>query len=62
MIKVVEFLVFSVVLLFFMAYPAIKITEFLKEKINFSKRVENIILIFNIILLSLIVGGFLKFF
>ena len=60
MIDIVEFLVFSIVMLLFMAYPAMKINEFLVRKYSLSKNAENILLIVLIIGLSLFIGAFLK--
>jgi len=62
MIDIVIFLVFSIVLLMFMAYPAIKIVEFLSKKYNFSDKQENFLVVFITIVLSLLVGAFLKYF
>jgi len=62
MIDIVIFLVFSIVLLMFMAYPAIKIVEFLSKTYNFSDKQENFLVVFITILLSLLVGAFLKYF
>jgi uncharacterized membrane protein YwzB len=61
MIEIVITLIYSVVMLMFMAFPAIKIVEFIKNKKELSKRVENLILISITIILSLIVGVFLQF-
>ena len=62
MIDIVIYLVFSIVLLFFMAYPAIKFVEFLSKRVNISKEMENFLVILFIIIFSLIVGAFLKYF
>lgn len=60
MIDIVVILVFSIVMLLFMAYPAIKIVEFLETKINLSQKRKNILIITITILLSLAIGLFLK--
>ncbi len=60
MIDIVETLVFSVVMLLFMAYPAIKIVEFYNSKFNLSLRAKNISILVITVILSLLVGLFLK--
>jgi len=54
-------LVYSIVMLLFMIYPSIKITDILYEKFNFSKKYYNITMVFLTIFFSLFVGIFLKF-
>jgi hypothetical protein len=54
-------LVFSVVMLVFMAFPAMKITEWVKSKIVLSDTWYNTLQIILTILLSLAVGLFLRF-
>jgi len=61
MTDIVLTLVFSVVMLVFMAFPAMKIVEWIKVKTNFSENIYNILQIFITILLSLLIGLFLKF-
>jgi hypothetical protein len=61
MTDIVLTLVFSVVMLVFMAFPAMKIVEWIKVKTNFSENIYNILQIFITILLSLLIGIFLKF-
>jgi len=61
-IDIVVTLVFSIVMLLFMAYPAIKIVEFIAPKFALSQRVKNILIIIVTILLSLVVGLFLRYF
>ncbi len=61
MLKVILTLVFSIVMLVFMAFPAIKIVEAIGKLIPLSKRLYNILQILVTILLSLAVGLFLKF-
>ena len=60
--KIVIMLVFAIVMLIFMAYPAIKIAELIGHKLNLSQKNKNFLTIFLDILLSLIVGGFLEYF
>ena len=61
MIDIVLTLVFAVVMLVFMAFPAMKIVDFVETKITLSETMHNIILIGTTILLSLLIGLFLKF-
>jgi archaellum biogenesis protein FlaJ (TadC family) len=61
MTDIVITLVFSVVMLVFMAFPAMKIVEWLKPKTNFSEKVYNILQILITVILSLLIGLFLKF-
>ncbi len=60
MIDIVITLVFSVVMLLFMAFPAIKIVEFLEPKMKLRPKSKNILIVVITIILSLIVGLFLK--
>ena len=60
MINIVVTLVFSIVMLLFMAFPAIKIVEFLERKISLSQKDKNILIIIITIILSLAIGLFLK--
>ena len=62
MIDIAITLVFSIVMLLFMAFPAIKIVEFLEAKIAFTQRGKNILIIIITIILSLLVGLFLRYF
>ncbi len=62
MIDIVVTLVFAIVMLLFMAFPAIKIVEFLEPKLHLSQRGKNILIIFVTIFLSLLVGLFLRYF
>ncbi len=55
-------LVFTIVMLMFMAFPAIKIVESIEKKIELSIRVKNILTILFTIILSLGVALFLEFF
>ncbi len=61
MLNIVLTLVFSVVMLVFMAFPAMKIVDFIETKISVSEKVHNVLLISITILLSLLIGLFLKF-
>jgi archaellum biogenesis protein FlaJ (TadC family) len=61
MTDIVLTLVFSVVMLVFMAFPAMKIVEFIKTKSDFSKKVYDVLQILFTIVLSLLIGIFLKF-
>ena len=61
MLDIVLTLVFSVVMLVFMAFPAMKIVNFIGSKITLSEKMHNILLIGIIVLLSLSIGLFLKF-
>jgi len=60
-IDTVVTLVFSIVMLLFMAFPAIKIVEFLELKFNLPEKIKNILIILITIILSLLVGLFLKY-
>ena len=60
MIDIVVTLVFSIVMLLFMAFPAIKIVEFLETKISLSQKSKNLLIIIITIILSLAIGLFLK--
>ncbi len=62
MIDIVVTLVFSIVMLLFMAFPAIKIVEFLEPKLALSQRGKNILITTLTIALSLMVGLFLRYF
>jgi Na+-transporting methylmalonyl-CoA/oxaloacetate decarboxylase beta subunit len=54
-------LVSSVVMLMFMAYPAIKIVEWGTSKKALSQQVQNFLIIILTIILSLMVGIFLNY-
>ena len=62
MTDIVIFLVFSIVMLLFMAFPAIKIVEFFDEKYQFSDKTRNSLILILTVVLSLMVGAFLKYF
>ena len=53
---IIMILVFSMVLLIFMIFPAIKIVEFLKTKMELNEKAYNILTILLTIILSLISG------
>jgi len=59
-IDIVITLVFSIVMLMFMAYPAIKIVEFIESKKELSQNTKNSLTVIFTILLSLLIGLFLK--
>jgi hypothetical protein len=61
-IDIVITLVFSIVMLLFMAYPAIKIVEYIDVKRPLSQKNKNILVVVTTILLSLIVGIFLRYY
>jgi len=61
MLELVLTLVFSIVMLVFMAFPAMKIVEFLEKKIDIPAKWHNLLLILTTIFLSLLIGLFLKF-
>ena len=61
MLDIVLTLTFSVVMLVFMAFPAMKIVNFIGSKITLSEKIHNILLIAIIVLLSISIGLFLKF-
>jgi len=61
MMDIVITLVFSVVMLIFMAFPAMKIVDFIETKVTVSEKLHNALLIGITILLSLSIGLFLKF-
>ncbi|WP_041672646.1 hypothetical protein [Sulfurovum sp. NBC37-1] len=61
MLDIVLTLVFSIVMLVFMAFPAMKISNWLQEKMAFSDRTHNVLQILLTVFLSLCVGLFLKY-
>jgi len=60
--EIVLTLVFSIVMLFFMAFPAMKISEFLVKKTFISSSKQNISVIIIDIILALLIGLFLKYY
>ena len=61
MMHIILTLTFSIVMLMFMAFPAMKIIEWLDSKIAIPKKWYNPLLIGTTILLSLLIGLFLRF-
>ncbi len=61
MLNIVLTLVFSIVMLVFMAFPAMKIVEWLESRHITSEKWHNPLQIIVTILLSLLVGIFLRF-
>jgi hypothetical protein len=61
MTDIVITLVFSIVMLVFMAFPSIKIIAWLRPKTDFSEQTYNILQILLTIILSLMIGLFLKY-
>jgi Kef-type K+ transport system membrane component KefB len=54
-------LTFSVVMLMFMAFPAMKIVEWLANKKKLSQELQNILTIIFTVILSIMVGIFLNY-
>jgi fructose-specific phosphotransferase system IIC component len=54
-------LVSSIVMLMFMAYPAMKIVEWLSSKKNLSQKIQNFLIVILTIILSIMVGIFLNY-
>ncbi len=61
MMDIVITLVFSIVMLVFMAFPAMKIVEWIERHIEVPQKWHNVLLIGMVILLSLLVGIFLRY-
>jgi len=61
MTDIVITLVFSLVMLVFMAFPAMKIVEWMRLKTDFSEKVYTILQLLLTVILSLLIGLFLKF-
>ncbi len=61
MIDIVLTLVFSIVMLLFMIFPAMKITEWIENNIRISPIQRNILTFFVTLVLSLGIGLFLRF-
>jgi len=57
---IVMTLIFSVVMLMFMAFPAMKIVEWIDNYKELSPKIQNILTIFITVLLSLGIGLFLQ--
>ncbi len=60
MINIVLTLVFSVVMLIFMIFPAMKIVEWLEKRNDIDAKWHNPLLIVIVVILSVIIGLFLK--
>lgn len=60
MTQIVITLIFSVVMLMFMAFPAIKIVEFINSRRELSQKSQNIMTIVITVILSLAIGIFLN--
>ena len=61
MLNIILTLVFSVVMLIFMSFPAMKIVEGIEKFMPFTDKWRNIIVILVTILLSLLIGIFLRY-
>jgi hypothetical protein len=61
MTNIILTFVFSIVMLMFMIYPAMKITEIVEQKVMLSEAGRNVVIVFLTVLLSLGVGLFLRF-
>ncbi|MEA3491655.1 MAG: hypothetical protein U9R27_07110 [Campylobacterota bacterium] len=61
MLNIVLTLVFSIVMLIFMIFPAMKITEWIDSKIPVPEKWYNPLMFFIILLLSLSIGLFLRY-
>ena len=61
MIDIVLTLVFSIVMLLFMVFPAMKIVEWLEKKVTIGNTWHNPLLFFVTLSLSLMIGLFLRF-
>ncbi|SFV58342.1 hypothetical protein MNB_SV-8-1288 [hydrothermal vent metagenome] len=61
MLNIILTLVFSVVMLVFMAFPAMKIVTWIRLKTDFSEKTYSILQILLTIVFSLLIGLFLEF-
>lgn len=61
MMNIVLTLVFSIVMLFFMLFPAMKIVEWLDSRLSIPQKLHTPLTIIVVILLSLSIGVFLKY-
>ncbi|BBG65239.1 hypothetical protein NNO_0536 [Hydrogenimonas sp.] len=61
MMNVVLTLVFSIVMLFFMIFPAMKIVEWIDSRYPIPERFYNPLTIVIVVLLSISIGLFLKY-
>ena len=55
-------LVFSIVMLIFMVYPAMKVTDIIYKKFSLDKRFYNLLTLILTVSFSLLIGLFLKYF
>lgn len=60
MIDIVLTLVFSIVMLIFMIFPAMKIVEAIEKRVKIEERWHNPLLLLVVVLLSIGIGIFLK--
>ncbi|MDD3602785.1 MAG: hypothetical protein PHZ17_05685 [Sulfurovum sp.] len=61
MMDIILTLVFSIVMLLFMIFPAMKVTELIHQNFPLSKTFYNVLTIFIVLFLSLSIGLFLRF-
>ena len=61
MIDAVLILVFSLIMLIFMVYPAIKITQFIFKNFDISQKYFKPVMFTIVLILSLFIGLFLKY-
>ncbi len=61
MLNIVLTLVFSIVMLFFMIFPAMKITEWVDQRYPLPPKLYTPFMLTMVVMLSLAVGLFLKF-
>jgi hypothetical protein len=61
MLNIVLTLVFSIVMLMFMIFPAMKITEWIDSKVEIPEKWYNPLMLFVTLLLALAIGLFLRF-
>ncbi len=62
MIDIIVTLVFSIVMLVFMAYPAMILSNKINNKISLTNKSQTNLTIFLTILFSLVIGIFLKYY
>ncbi|MEA3419454.1 MAG: hypothetical protein U9Q90_08665 [Campylobacterota bacterium] len=61
MLDIILTLVFSIVMLIFMIFPAMKITEWIESKIEIPEKWHNPLMLVITLLLALSIGIFLRF-
>ncbi|BDY13637.1 hypothetical protein HCR_19490 [Hydrogenimonas cancrithermarum] len=59
--NIVLTLVFSIVMLFFMIFPAMKITEWIDRHYPIPKKIYTPVMLSIVVLLSIIIGLFLRY-